>query len=333
MARNMIDDSLVDEVKERNKQIEKIKSEFHKVIIGHDDALSDVLKSCLCGGHVLIEGVPGIAKTLMVVVLSKLVSGSLYKRIQFTPDLLPSDITGTSVYEKQKGFYLVKGPIFANIIAGDEINRAPPKVQSAMLEAMAERNVTIGKETMPLPDPFMVLATQNPLETRDVYPLPEAQLDRFLMKVVMEYTTKAEEAMIVDSNLEVKSLSDYKLEPVFSVKDIQEINNCIKKIYIAPEIKKYIVALVTATRNPKRYGIEEARYMQWGASPRASIYLALSARATALMEGRVYTMPEDVRAVAKPVLRHRIILNYEGKARQIKHDEIIDAIIKKVPVM
>jgi MoxR-like ATPase len=202
-----------------------------------------------------------------------------------------------------------------------------------MLQAMQEKEVTIGKETLPLPHPFFVLATQNPLETRDVYPLPEAQIDRFLMKVLIGYTSKIDEARIVDNNIEVKDVSEYEIKTVVSLKDVEKINAVVKKIYISHEVRKYIVSLVNATRHPDRYGIKEGQYIQCGASPRASINIALSARATALMAGRVYTTPEDVRAVAHPVLRHRIILNYEGRAREIKTDDIIDEIIQKVPVL
>jgi MoxR-like ATPase len=316
-----------------NKKFREIKKEVKKVIVGQDKIIDSVLRCLMCRGHCLLEGIPGIAKTLLVVVLTQTIKGATFQRIQFTPDLLPSDITGVTAYDKKRGFYTVKGPIFANIVIGDEINRTPPKVQSSMLQAMQEREVTIGKETFPLPNPFFVLATQNPLETRGVYPLPEAQVDRFLFKVLMTYPKKDEEIIIMEENLEIKKLEDFKVKAVIEAEEILKIQSLVKKIFLSEEIKKYIVHLVNATRNPEEYGVKEGKYIQWGASPRASIYLSVTSKANALMNGRTFVMPEDVREIVYEVLRHRIILNYEGKAKGISTDDIITGIVKKVPVI
>ena len=324
---------LHDTVVEYNNKLKEVKREIKKVIIGQDKTIDIVLKCLICNGHALIDGIPGIAKTLLVVILNETIKGATFQRIQFTPDLLPTDITGVTAYERKKGFYTVKGPIFANIVIGDEINRTPPKVQSAMLQAMQEREVTIGKETFQLPKPFIVLATQNPLETRGVYPLPEAQIDRFLFKVHMSYPPNADELTIIEQNMEVKKLEDFKIDKTIDTNKVLDIQRTIRMIYISDEIKKYIVHLVNATRRPADYGIKEDGYIEWGASPRASIYLSVAAKATALMNNRTFVIPEDVRAIAHEVLRHRIILNYEGKAKGINTDQIVSSIINKVPVI
>ena len=329
MAPNDLHDNLV----EYTRRLGEVKKEIKKVIIGQDHIIDVILKSVICNGHALIDGSPGIAKTLLVVVLSQTIRGASFSRIQFTPDLLPSDITGVTAYDKQRGFYTVRGPIFANIVIGDEINRTPPKVQSAMLQAMQEREVTIGKETFPLPKPFLVLATQDPLETRGVYPLPEAQVDRFFFKISMGYPSKADEIGLIESNMEVKKLEDFGLKQVIDLETVIEMQKTMKKIYISDEIKRYIVHLVNATRRPADYDIKEGRYIRWGGSPRASINLSLAAKATALMNNRTFVIPEDVRAIAHHVLRHRIILNYEGKAKGVNTDQVVDAVIKKVPVI
>jgi len=322
-----------EKVKQFSKKIEEAKKEVKKVIVGQEKIIDSVIKCLICNGHVLLEGVPGVAKTLLIRSLAQTIKGAKFSRIQFTPDLLPTDITGTMVYEEKKGFYASKGPIFANIVLADEINRAPPKVQSAMLQAMQERQVTIGKETFDLPKPFFVLATQNPLEQKGVYPLPEAQVDRFLFKCIVEYPKRIEERTIIEQNVEVKKLEDFNLKKVLELKEILEIQALVKSIFLSDQIKRYIVKLVDATRYPSKYKIEKGKYIQWGASPRASIYLALAARATALMKGRDYVIPEDVREVSHDVLRHRIILTYEGKAREIRTEEVIDEIVEKVPVL
>jgi MoxR-like ATPase len=316
-----------------NEKLEEVRDEIKKGIVGQEEIVGSTLKCLICGGHILFESVPGLAKTLLVRLLTETVKGAQFQRIQFTPDLLPSDIIGISVYKEGVGFYTIKGPIFANFVLADEINRAPPKVQSAMLQAMEERKVTISKETYPLPNPFIVLATQNPLEQQGVYPLAIAQIDRFLFKVFVDYPKEKEELLILDQNIEVKTIKDFGIKKVLTPEKILEIQDIVKEITISAEVKRYILDLVDATRNPKEHGIEEGKYVQWGSSPRASIYLSLAAKATALMHGRTFVMPEDVREIAHNVLRHRIILNYEGKARGIKTDEIISLIIKKVPVL
>ncbi|HDD71682.1 MAG TPA: MoxR family ATPase [Candidatus Aenigmarchaeota archaeon] len=295
--------------------------------------IDSVIKCLICNGHVLLEGVPGVAKTLLIRSLAQTIKGAKFSRIQFTPDLLPGDITGVTIYEKGKGFYAMKGPIFANFVLADEINRAPPKVQSAMLQAMQERQVTIGKETFDLPKPFFVLATQNPLEQKGVYPLAVAQVDRFLFKLNVGYPSMEEELQIIEQNTVVKELEEFGIEKVFSLSEITQIQEMVKKIFVSDRVKDYITGLVDATRYPSKYKIEKGKYIQWGASPRASIYLALAARATALMKGRDYVIPEDVREVSHDVLRHRIILTYEGKAREIRTEEVIDEIVEKVPVL
>ena len=316
-----------------SEKIEKVKKEVKKVIVGQEKIIDSVIKCLICNGHVLLEGVPGVAKTLLIRSLAQTIKGAKFSRIQFTPDLLPTDITGTMVYEEKKGFYASKGPIFANIVLADEINRAPPKVQSAMLQAMQERQVTIGKETFDLPKPFFVLATQNPLEQKGVYPLAVAQVDRFLFKLNVGYPSMEEELQIIEQNTVVKELEEFGIEKVFSLSEITQIQEMVKKIFVSDRVKDYITGLVDATRYPSKYKIEKGKYIQWGASPRASIYLALAARATALMKGRDYVIPEDVREVSHDVLRHRIILTYEGKAREIRTEEVIDEIVEKVPVL
>ena len=319
-------------VKKHGRQLHDMKSEIQKGIIGQVDVIESVLKCLVCNGHVLLEGVPGLAKTLFITLLSRTVEGAKFQRIQFTPDLLPSDITGVTVYEEKRGFYTIKGPIFANFVLGDEINRTPPKVQSAMLQAMQEREVTIGRETFALPNPFFVLATQNPLETKGVYPLPEAQVDRFFFKVMVKPPPKKDEMKIIDRNVEVMRIEDFDIGKVVTLQDIIEMQKTVKHIGMSNEIEKYIVHLVNATRHPEKYDIEEGRYIQWGGSPRASINLSLAAKATAMMNERIFVIPEDVRSVAHHVLRHRIILNYEGKAKGIETDTLVDVIIDNVPV-
>jgi MoxR-like ATPase len=320
------------QVKKHRKKLRQVKKEVQKGIVGQEEVIDAVLKCLACNGHVLLESVPGLAKTLLVRLLTETIDGAKFQRIQFTPDLLPSDITGVTVYEEKRGFYTVKGPIFANFVLGDEINRAPPKVQSAMLQAMEERIVTIGKETFPLPKPFAVLATQNPLEQKGVYPLALAQIDRFLFKVFVDYPGEDDEVLILNQNTMVKKIHEFGIEKVLNPQIIIEIQECVKRIQISEEVKEYIVDIVDATRYPSNYGIEEGKYMQWGASPRATINISLAAKATALMNERTFVIPTDVRAIAHGVLRHRMVLNYEGKARGISADDIVDSIIANIPV-
>ena len=316
----------------KNKVI-NIKKELHKGIVGQEDTIEGVIKCLICNSHALLEGVPGLAKTFLIRCLSETIKGANFSRIQFTPDLLPSDITGVQIYEEGKGFYVRKGPIFVNFVLADEINRAPPKVQSAMLQAMQERQVTIGKQTFDLPKPFFVLATQNPLETMGVYPLPEAQVDRFLFKIKVDYPSREEEKIIILNNIDVKKIADFKIDKIINLKDILRYQQLLHEVYNSDEIKRYIYSLVDATRHPSDYEIGTGKYIRWGGSPRATIFLALAAKANALINGRDYVLPEDVQSVAKNVLRHRIILNYEGKAKNISTDEIVDEIISRVEII
>ncbi|NOR84517.1 AAA domain-containing protein [archaeon] len=309
-----------------------MKNEVSKIFIGQKDVLNAVITCMLSRGHILLEGAPGLAKTLLVMTLARTVKGADFKRIQFTPDLLPADITGITAYSPDKGFYTVKGPVFTNFLLADEINRAPPKVQSAMLSVMQERQVIIGKEIFNLAEPFFVLATENPLEQMGTYPLPEAQIDRFLFKVFVDYPAKEDELIIVENNSMTKNFEAEKITEVFDAFDFPKMQALVKKVYLAQEIKEYIVNIVDATRNPENYGMEYGKYIDWGGSPRASIALYITSKAAAFLKGRPYVLPEDVREVAPNVLRHRIILNYEGKAIELDTDEIIKELLRKVPV-
>jgi len=329
----MADKELQTQVEEHSSQLRQVKDEIKKGLIGQDPIIDSVLKCLICNGNVLMEGVPGLAKTTLILLLTQTVRDCKFQRIQFTPDMLPTDITGVTVFEEKKGFYTVKGPIFANFVLGDEINRTPPKVQSSMLQAMQEKQVTIGRKTYNLPNPFFVLATQNPLEDKGVYPLPEAQMDRFLFKIEVTYPNKDDEIFIIDQNITVKKVADFELEKPISLGDILSIQDVVKRVHMSDEIGRYIVSMVKATRYPEEFDVKTGRYVQWGGSPRASIFLSLAARATALMNERTFVLPEDVRNVAPHVLRHRIILNYEGKAKGIVTDDIVVEIIKRVPVI
>ena len=325
-------ESLLEDIEFYNTKIELFKQEVRKVFIGQDDVLNATIVSLLSRGHILLEGAPGLAKTLLVMTIAKTVKGTKFQRIQFTPDLLPADITGITAYDPNKGFYVVKGPVFANFILADEINRATPKVQSAMLSVMQERQVVIGKEVFHLEEPFFILATQNPVEQQGTYPLPEAQVDRFLFKVYVYYPNKDEELLILDNNTTIKKFEKYDVEPVLEKDDFPKMQELVKKIYASDEIKKYIVDIVDSTRNPEAYGIEYGKYIGWGGSPRASIALYIAAKAQAFLERRHYVLPEDVKKIAHNVLRHRIILNYEGKAIELNTDTIIDEILSRVEV-
>lgn len=307
-----------------------IRSGMDRRIVGQKHLVDSLLIALLCNGHVLLEGVPGLAKTLAIKTLATLVDAK-YSRIQFTPDLLPADVIGTLIYSiKKETFEVKKGPIFANFVLADEINRAPAKVQSALLEAMQERQVTIGDDTFPLDTPFLVMATQNPLEQEGTYPLPEAQTDRFLLKVVIGYPTKEEERQIIRQNI---GETPAPIHPVVTTQDILEVQKIVKKIYIDEKIENYIVDIVFATREPAKYGLTDLEsVISYGASPRASISLAQASRAYAFLQGRGYVIPEDVRSVCHDTLRHRIGLTYEAEANNITADEIITEIIDKVEV-
>ena len=314
------------------KSLEKTRQEMKKVLIGQDTIVDELFLALLCKGDVLVEGVPGIGKTLLVKALSS-VTGCKFSRIQFTPDLLPTDITGITTYEEGKGFYTVKGPVFAHFVLADEVNRAPPKVQSALLEAMQEHQVTIGRNSFKLPRPFFVMATQNPVESLGTYKLPEAQVDRFLVKVILRYPTAEEEEVILTNNVTINEFEDYKLKSVLSPSWIVNAQKIVQQIYLDKKIEKYIVRLVDATRFPEKYHVETGKYIEFGGSPRASISLHIAAKAKALLEGRAFVTQKDVKDVALSVLRHRILLNYEGQAEDVNTDDIVHEILKRVPIL
>jgi len=324
----------IQEINERVKQasgfVEKIREEIGRVIVGQTYLVDRLLLGLLANGHILIEGVPGLAKSLSVRVLARAINTS-YQRIQFTPDLLPADLIGTLVYNPKTGdFTTNRGPIFANIILADEINRAPAKVQSALLEAMQERQVTIGKESFTLPEPFMVLATQNPIEQEGTYPLPEAQVDRFMLKLVIDYPNKKEERAIMDR----MAVTDYELpaQGVIEPAEILKARRVVDQVYVDDKVKDYILDLVFASREPEHYGLEIGDYIQYGASPRATIYLTVAARAHAFLKGRGYVTPQDVKTVGKDVLRHRVIVNYEAEAEDLTSEDLIQKIFDQIEV-
>ena len=321
----------LNEVIARNSDfINRITEGMNQRIVGQKHLVDSLLVALLCNGHVLLEGVPGLAKTLAIKTLAQLVDAK-YSRIQFTPDLLPADVSGTMVYSvKNEQFQVKKGPIFANFVLADEINRAPAKVQAALLEAMQERQVTIGDHTFPLDEPFLVMATQNPIEQEGTYPLPEAQVDRFLLKVVIGYPTREEEKLIIRQNLSNKRPA---IRPVLDPKEVVEAQKVVEQIYIDEKIERYIVDIVFATRFPDQCGLPELKsIIAFGASPRASISLAKAAKSYAFLRQRGYVIPEDVRAVCHDVMRHRIGLTYEAEANNITADEIISEILDKVIV-
>lgn len=317
-------------IEQQSAFITNITSGMERVIVGQKHLIDSLLISLLSNGHILLEGVPGLAKTLAIKTLSQLIDSD-FSRIQFTPDLLPADVIGTLVYsQKNENFQVKKGPVFANFVLADEINRAPAKVQSALLEAMQERQVTIGSSTFDLPTPFLVMATQNPIEQEGTYPLPEAQVDRFMLKVVIDYPTLEEEKLIIRENLR-GSMPEVK--PVVGVDEIIKAREVVQQVYIDEKIEQYIADIVFATRYPERYGLENLKSLiTFGASPRASINLAKVARAYAFIRHRGYVVPEDIRAVAYDVLRHRIGLSYEAEADNVSSEEIISNIINKVEV-
>jgi MoxR-like ATPase len=322
-------EELTQKIQQQHALVNHLRSEMAKIIIGQQELIDGLLMGLFTKGHILIEGVPGLAKTSAVKALADTVQAD-FKRIQFTPDLLPADLIGTEVYRPQIGdFVIKKGPIFNNIILADEINRAPSKVQSALLEAMQERQVTIGEETFYLEDPFLVLATQNPIEQEGTYPLPEAQVDRFMFKLVMDYPDKAEEKQIMQR---VGFEAPVKVNAVLAPEALNAIYALINAIYMDDKLRDYIVDLVFATRNPSDYGMDMADYIQYGASPRATIYLSLAARAYAFLQGRAYVTPQDVKTIAPWVLRHRIIPTYEAEAEDMTTDQIINRIFDSVPV-
>jgi len=310
--------------------INQIRSEVSKVVVGQEKMIDGLLIGLLCDGHILIEGIPGLAKTTTVKALSQTL-GLGFKRVQFTPDLLPSDILGAEVYDPQNnGFKIKKGPIFTNLLLADEINRAPAKVQSALLEVMQERQVTLGDESFKLSPPFLVMATQNPIENEGVYPLPEAQLDRFMLKITVGYNTPEEELSIARR---VGSGLGEEINAVIDPSTLRELKERVKTIHIDEEVEKYMINLVTATREPERFGLGEIKgFLQFGASPRVSIDMFKAVRAVAFLRGKEFVTPSDIASVIKELMRHRLVLSYEAEAEGITTDELIEKIIKAVPI-
>ena len=322
--------ALNEKIQKESAFIDLLTMEINKVIVGQKDMVERLLIGLIGQGHILLEGVPGLAKTLAINTLSQVVKGQ-FSRIQFTPDLLPADVVGTMIYNvKENDFSIKKGPVFANFVLADEINRAPAKVQSALLEAMQEKQVTIGDSTFPLPKPFLVMATQNPVEQEGTYPLPEAQVDRFMLKTVIDYPKLDDEQLIIRSSL---SASTEKVKAVVTQKQILTAQQTVREVYMDEKIEKYILDIIFATRYPERYGLEKIKpLINFGASPRGSINLAVAAKCNAFLKHRGYVIPEDVRAVVLDVLRHRIGLTYEAEAENITSEDLIDQIINEVEV-
>lgn len=322
--------ALAERVKDQHTVIAQLISQIRRVIVGQDYLIERLLIGLLGNGHILIEGVPGLAKTLSVKTLAQSIN-TRFQRIQFTPDLLPADLIGTLVYNPKEGdFTTKKGPIFANVILADEINRAPSKVQSALLEAMQEHQVTIGENTFPLPDPFLVLATQNPIEQEGTYPLPEAQVDRFMLKLKITYPNRKEEKEILERMSSGKSI---EVQPAIRAEDILELRSTVNSLYIDDKIKEYILDIVFATRKPENYKLENLKpLIAYGASPRASIMLTISSKAHAFMKGRSYVTPEDVKQIGLDVLRHRVLLTYEAEAEEMTSENIVTSIFDHIEV-
>jgi len=323
--------ALNEKIQKESSFVDLLKMEMEKVIVGQKHMVESLLIGLLSDGHILLEGVPGLAKTLSITTLAQSIDAS-FSRVQFTPDLLPADLLGTQIYsQKKEEFSIKKGPLFANFVLADEINRAPAKVQSALLESMQERQVTIGDETFQLPRPFLVMATQNPIEQEGTYPLPEAQVDRFMLKVVLDYPKKEEERSIIRTNISPKGFE--KPNCVLKPEDVERAKQVVKEVYMDEKIEQYIVDIVFATRNPEDFGMENFKdLIDFGGSPRASINLAKAAKAYAFIKRRGYVIPEDVRAICKDVLRHRIGLSYEAEAENITSEDIITEILNKVEI-
>ena len=322
--------AIQDRVESEAPLLSQIREEIGKVIVGQEELIDGLLLALLCNNHVLIEGVPGLAKTLSITTLAQAVQSS-FQRIQFTPDLLPADLIGTLIYSPKNGEFTVKkGPVFANIVLADEINRAPAKVQSALLEAMQERQVTIGDETFALPQPFLVLATQNPIEQEGTYPLPEAQVDRFMLKLCIGYPSKEQELKILRRM--ARSETACETASIIAPEDIVRLRGLADEVYMDAKIEEYIVSLVEATRNPGDYDLDIAELIRHGASPRATIFLAMASRARALLHGRGYTTPQDVKSVAYDVLRHRVIVTYEAEAEELTSEDLIQRVLDTVDV-
>ncbi len=329
MKKNELD-ILNNKIKKKSLFVDDLRSAISNVIVGQNDLIDKILISVISNGHILLEGVPGLAKTLTINTVASLIN-SQFKRIQFTPDMLPADLLGTLIYNQKTGeFNTKKGPIFSNIILADEINRAPSKVQSALLESMQERQVTIGDDTFKLSKPFLVLATQNPIEQEGTYPLPEAQVDRFMMKVLVDYPSIVEEKEILER---ASTISNNKIKPIIKSKTIIDAQELINDIYIDSKIADYILNIVFATRKPENFNLSRlSDLITFGASPRASINLVLASKAKAFINGRGYVIPEDVKYVAKDILRHRILLSYEAEAEEISTEDIVEQLLKEIPV-
>ena len=322
--------NITDIIKEESGVLSNLSNEMGKIIVGQKHLIERLMIGILANGHILLEGVPGLAKTLSVMTLAKAIQVK-YQRLQFTPDLLPADLIGTLIYNPRSGeFTTKKGPIFSNIILADEINRAPAKVQSALLEAMQEKQVTIGSETFKLEDPFLVLATQNPIEQEGTYPLPEAQVDRFMLKLNVDYPSKDEEREILDR----MALTDasIKVDAVLTPDDIKRLRKVVDQIYIDDKIKDYIVDLVIATRDPQKYGLNLGEFIEYGASPRATIFLAVASKAYAFLKGRGYVTPQDVKSIGMDVLRHRVIITYVAEAEEMTAEKVIQNIFDNIEV-
>ena len=319
---------LTDIAKNYSETISNTTEEIKKIIVGQDDVIKKIIISIIADGHVLLESVPGLAKTLMIKTMADIFSVNNV-RIQFTPDLLPADILGTKIYKNNsETFEIQKGPIFHNFVLADEINRAPPKVQSALLESMQEKQVSIHGETFQLEKPFLVLATQNPIENEGTYKLPEAQIDRFALKILIDYPTKDQEIEIIEKNT---SNLQIKVNPIVKLKQILEMQEFNEKIYADNIILKYVASLIDATRNPKKYELDLENIIEYGASPRASIWLVKAAKANAMINGRGYVIPDDIKQIAHEVLRHRLILTFEAEAEEVNSDKVIDIILEKIP--
>jgi MoxR-like ATPase len=322
--------AIADEVTAQSGFVDRLLDETGKVIVGQRTMVERVLVGLLGGGHVLLEGVPGLAKTMAIRTIADAVDAS-YSRIQFTPDLLPADVVGTQVYDpRSQAFFPKQGPVFANLVLADEVNRAPAKVQSALLEAMQERQVTLGDRTFPLPDPFVVLATQNPIEQEGTYPLPEAQVDRFMLKVRVGYPTREEERLIMDR---MAVAEPPRARKVVSTADLAAARAVVHRIYVDDKVRDYVVNLVFATRDPRAAGLADlAPLVEWGASPRATLFLAVAARAHAFLRHRAFVTPEDVKAIAPDVLRHRISLTYEAEAEEVTPEQVVARVLERVEV-
>ena len=324
--------NITDIIKEESQVLSNLTNEIGKVIVGQRYLIERLLIGILANGHILLEGVPGLAKTLSVMTLAKAVQAK-YQRIQFTPDLLPADLIGTLIYNPRDGkFTTKKGPIFANIILADEINRAPAKVQSALLESMQERQVTIGDKTFKLEEPFLVLATQNPIEQEGTYPLPEAQVDRFMLKLNISYPSKIEEREILERMALTNANTSTNINAIISTEDIKRLRSVVDQIYIDDKIKDYIVDLVFASREPQKYNLDLDEFIEYGASPRATIYLTIASKAYAFLKGRGYVTPQDVKSIGMDVLRHRIIITYEAEAEEMTSEKVIQNIFDNIEV-